>query len=1208
MTSKVHLAIFFLVLIGSQDVLAAVHKLHTVESLKTLSQRRVAKSGGTLGGSSVGPKSKRCGNGEVKTYNLKPECRIGTGKDGEERDFTFKFYLEKLKCPTFNTAVLKKAATCFADQNPCKQLNLETLTTAFERCSKQKLPQGDADGQNAFEKPDRTAGKPMTVFHETFEGKVIGGYGGRRRYAMGSENGPVEFEGHTWDKELSTLSEVLQSTMLGSVGKGHNAALFAGNKDGVRTLKHGGARYLTTKEIDASKGGLISFYLKDGPDKGDKICQINHEGLVRLEKRQAQRRIRELEAYQKCQDKPGCSGHGTGVYQSSCFKDGRWVEGARSDKDKYLCHNEKAMACICKCEADYMGKNCGIVSKVNTKDGFSRCRNVGLLPHPSTANGESFNLYDVGEFVWSRHPDVNVEAHVVTKAAGSRAKNAGVSLRVCNGGPFQDGVTNKGGNMKGPCDTVSMMDCKFFYQDGEKCIEQKTRDFTTKLGIKVTTSTISVNGWSIEYDCGEGLNSYLTVKSPRDGKSTGLCGYYGNKGTSGDTSGEKLLASSGKRGDFHMTSKEFFSGPMTIKTKENSHFSCSGFEPPVYNQNFKFKRIFSRIVSRRLPKAAPAKAMQPKSDVISTEEATELCKAKLVECTGMPAPDSKAMETCVQDFVKVGRMLGKHVLESACEVAKKEEANIFADVKANEHDEKHMVADGAALRMPGKTDPVVQWCVEDCKYPETKECLAAKEDMRSNPLSKHTMESVNKLCIWKQLKAFPAKLYAETNMTTDWSLMTLRIPQEAVDRQLHPSNPANKGQKLRIRFYQEEHDCYCCNVFGIDDIKVVTGGWPVRILADDSFELFADGKLVGTGKYNEMKEISRFRVDPASKSFAVKVNGRGNNRAGFIASIGDSIVSSSTWKCKDLLFDENAAALAKADHDDTNWAKAAEIGTNEGEGTVPWGVVPGMASKAFWIYSHSSYAKIKTSAMCRIDTTDAWHSYSKEHLGASRWSCKSARNRQSPFVTPLDSEKLTVAMAVSGATKSSLEKVQEIGQSLMSYDDSPNSAYILMKIALGELISKAEEGAMIKSSKLRLFVTSQSGTSFKYCKNIKPWDSDITFNTFSEQVMPGMTDCKTAKASRIYNFVALDVTDWVRDWISNRKSNYGFTIIHDGVKSDAVSFSSPSVSGELALQRPRLSLSCHGDNAASDLTFKAKYASLQKAARASVQEVRNAGT
>jgi hypothetical protein len=101
-------------------------------------------------------------------------------------------------------------------------------------------------------------------------------------------------------------------------------------------------------------------------------------------------------------------------------------------------------------------------------------------------------------------------------------------------------------------------------------------------------------------------------------------------------------------------------------------------------------------------------------------------------------------------------MLGKHVLESACEVAKKEEANIFADVKANEHDEKHMVADGAALRMPGKTDPVVQWCVEDCKYPETKECLAAKEDMRSNPLSKHTMESVNKLCIWKQLKAFPA--------------------------------------------------------------------------------------------------------------------------------------------------------------------------------------------------------------------------------------------------------------------------------------------------------------------------------------------------------------------------------------------------------------------------------------------------------------------
>ena len=41
-----------------------------------------------------------------------------------------------------------------------------------------------------------------------------------------------------------------------------------------------------------------------------------------------------------------------------------------------------------------------------------------------------------------------------------------------------------------------------------------------------------------------------------------------------------------------------------------------------------------------------------------------------------------------------------------------------------------------------------------------------------------------------------------------------------------------------------------------------------------------------------MKEIYRYRVDPGSKIFAVKVDSKGKNKGGFIASIGDSIVSS----------------------------------------------------------------------------------------------------------------------------------------------------------------------------------------------------------------------------------------------------------------------------------------------------------------------------
>ena len=70
----------------------------------------------------------------------------------------------------------------------------------------------------------------------------------------------------------------------------------------------------------------------------------------------------------------------------------------------------------------------------------------------------------------------------------------------------------------------------------------------------------------------------------------------------------------------------------------------------------------------------------------------------------------------------------------------------------------------------------------------------------------------------------------------------MRVPQEAIDRTHKPANPRNKGQHMRLRFYQHAHDCFCCDTFGIDNIQVVTGGWPVRILADSSFTLYADGK------------------------------------------------------------------------------------------------------------------------------------------------------------------------------------------------------------------------------------------------------------------------------------------------------------------------------------------------------------------------------
>ena len=76
--------------------------------------------------------------------------------------------------------------------------------------------------------------------------------------------------------------------------------------------------------------------------------------------------------------------------------------------------------------------------------------------------------------------------------------------------------------------------------------------------------------------------------------------------------------------------------------------------------------------------------------------------------------------------------------------------------------------------------------------------------------------------------------------------------------------------------------------------------------------------------------------------------------------------------------------------------------------------------------------KDKSAAICRVDTEDAWHSYSKEHLGASRWSCKSKRNRQSPFSISLNEKKIKFAQPQQSADDNTLEqKVSSIKNSEM---------------------------------------------------------------------------------------------------------------------------------------------------------------------------------
>ena len=101
---------------------------------------------------------------------------------------------------------------------------------------------------------------------------------------------------------------------------------------------------------------------------------------------------------------------------------------------------------------------------------------------------------------------------------------------------------------------------------------------------------------------------------------------------------------------------------------------------------------------------------------------------------------------------------------------------------------------------------------------------------------------------------------------------------------------------------------------------------------------------------------------------------------------------------------------------------------------------------------------------------------------------------------------------------------------------------------------------MVKTAILRLFVTDPSEKPFQYCMNNRPWKANsITFNTFNATIANTVEDCRVGKATHKGEFVSLDISDWFRRWVTDRKSNYGITISHQGIFKNSVGFSSANV-------------------------------------------------
>ena len=167
------------------------------------------------------------------------------------------------------------------------------------------------------------------------------------------------------------------------------------------------------------------------------------------------------------------------------------------------------------------------------------------------------------------------------------------------------------------------------------------------------------------------------------------------------------------------------------------------------------------------------------------------------------------------------------------------------------------------------------------------------------------------------------------------------------------------------------------------------------------------------------------------------------------------------------------------------------------------------------------------------------------------------------------------------------QKVQSVSNSVTSYSEDSRSAVVLLKVSIDDLVDKTTEGAMVKTAILRLFTTDPSKKGFKYCMNTKPWKANtVTYKSFQDNIENSLEDCKSVKAKDKDEFVGLDISDYFRKWISDRKTNFGITIMHQGDFKDAVGFSTGKVKGEDSVQMPRLNLACHGDHVRGDMVFK----------------------
>lgn len=219
-------------------------------------------------------------------------------------------------------------------------------------------------------------------------------------------------------------------------------------------------------------------------------------------------------------------------------------------------------------------------------------------------------------------------------------------------------------------------------------------------------------------------------------------------------------------------------------------------------------------------------------------------------------------------------------------------------------------------------------------------------------------------------------------------------------------------------------------------------------------------------------------------------------------------------------------------------------------------------------------------------------SYSHVHPTSTRWSCKNREDLQSPFVLALSNntrysfpgrqvgtQDKTSSFSASGESGWATLKQRTEG------GDVVEDRTMFLRLNLKDIMENATDGALVKTSSLRLY-TDTAGVPLKICnigENGDELKSDwktLSYSTVSAAPSTGCIEAVSVKD----DFVKIDVSNWVRNWRTTPSSNIGMFITT--TSKEGVRIAAPDADSKNADLRPRLSLSCHGDQADPNMVFK----------------------